>query len=501
MVAAEALQSFELPAAALRIFQRAVQCISKLGKDAAVIFRAEELLLRGADDGHSSASQFVFRRKFFRSTPMTGASAPPVETKVVVVARQLLVALKGSQQKSAEGLVIRLLGQRIFLEFTGRLGGKVRHGVPLLETMPFLPGEPAAGPHAVAMAPSLLARVLEHCVPPRTGCEEITVGAAPSEGLRVKSEDLMSSDREAHRTEVLVQMSDLEACSLDPAGGEVKIPGRGLRDFARAAENISKDLDSLGVLDGSALLELRFGATGPVVCSIASASDGLVRPLQDFRAVLMVAVKEHIALPGAPTPVPSTAPASARRAQPRQGPKRRAVEVDVADFDAFPEHSQVGRTQETQRPPPTQPVSATPGLQLFTQTQRAEIAQASAPRVPPAAPAVHSAAPAVPPAAPAVPPAAPAVPPAAPAVPAPTQMQPSQAHAPGRQAAQAALLFASLSPAAPAAAAAPTLASRLQPRFEDSEDELIGADPDEVAFARGDQEEEAPDWFDCENLW
>jgi len=35
------------------------------------------------------------------------------------------------------------------------------HGVPLLETLPFLPTDPAAGPHAAAMAPSLLAKVMQ----------------------------------------------------------------------------------------------------------------------------------------------------------------------------------------------------------------------------------------------------------------------------------------------------------------------------------------------------
>lgn len=47
------------------------------------------------------------------------------------------------------------------------------------------------------------------------------------------------------------------------------------------------------------------------------------------------------------------------------------------------------------------------------------------------------------------------------------------------------------------------LASQLENTRDvlDSDDELIGADPDEIAFARGDQEEEAPDWFDCEKLW
>ncbi|CAE8622302.1 unnamed protein product, partial [Polarella glacialis] len=100
----------------------------------------------------------------------------------------------------------------------------VRHRVPLLDIVPFLPGEPTAGPHAAALAPSLLARVLDHCAPPSRsgGCEEVTVSAVPSEGLRISSYDLLSSsgERESHRTEVLVQMSDLEACSLDSRGGE-----------------------------------------------------------------------------------------------------------------------------------------------------------------------------------------------------------------------------------------------------------------------------------------
>ncbi|CAE7276440.1 unnamed protein product [Symbiodinium sp. CCMP2456] len=43
-------------------------------------------------------------------------------------------------------------------------------------------------------------------------------------------------------------------------------------------------------------------------------------------------------------------------------------------------------------------------------------------------------------------------------------------------------------------------AANLQARDSDSDDELIGADPDEVALARGDLEESV-DWFDCERLW
>lgn len=39
-------------------------------------------------------------------------------------------------------------------------------------------------------------------------------------------------------------------------------------------------------------------------------------------------------------------------------------------------------------------------------------------------------------------------------------------------------------------------------RVPDSDDELIGADPDEVAFARGNPAEESVDWFDVEQcVW
>jgi len=43
------------------------------------------------------------------------------------------------------------------------------------------------------------------------------------------------------------------------------------------------------------------------------------------------------------------------------------------------------------------------------------------------------------------------------------------------------------------------LANALQ--VPDSDDELIGADPDEVAFAGGAREEESVDWFDVDKLW
>ena len=51
--------------------------------------------------------------------------------------------------------------------------------------------------------------------------------------------------------------------------------------------------DSLGVLDGSALLELRFGAaSGSVLCSLAMAAEGVAREMQSFRAVFSVAIRD-----------------------------------------------------------------------------------------------------------------------------------------------------------------------------------------------------------------
>lgn len=95
--------------------------------------------------------------------------------------------------------------------------------------------------------------------------------------------------------------------------------------------------DNLGVLDGSALLELRFGEdSGSVLCSLAIATGGVVRPLEHFKAVFMVAIRESSgALPAPPAqPTPTPAPASsatARRPQPRQGSKRRAVEATTEE--------------------------------------------------------------------------------------------------------------------------------------------------------------------------
>ena len=455
--------AYELPGAALRIFQRCVRCIAKLGKDAALTLQPHGLALRGADDAQSVALSFVFGECFMRSV---GADR---EITVVVVAKQLLVALN----VKSENLTIHLANQRLLLEFKNA-HSKVRHGVPLLETLPFLPQLPAAGPHAAALAPSLFAKVMLHCVPPRGGGEEVTLGAAHLEGVRVKSEDLTKvQDTGSHRTEVLIQMSDLEACHLVPSGGEVRIPGRSLRDFALATETFGRDMESLGIT-GSPLLELRFGeASASVLCSLAMASDGFARPIEGFQAVLMLGIRE--ALTPVPTPVVPTPPAapSQRKTQPR-GVKRRAVE-DL-DFDAFPEGAQNGTLSMPQsqsvRPPPTQAVSTQSAL-----SQR--LLQLKAPSQPqpnglPAAPPVPNRA--------NIP--APAVQPVA------ATLQMPSFPAPRPRINGAAGLVAQ-----------PTLASQLLGQAFDSDDELIGADRDEIAFARGDQEEEAPDWFDCERLW
>lgn len=162
----------------------------------------------------------------------------------------------------------------------------------------------------------------------------------------------------------------------------------------------------------------------------------------------------------------------------------------LEDFDAFPEpNSQrpvidLTQTQAQQ----TQPVSATQDsrmLQLFTQQQKVQMASQH----------------------PTPSPMPPVVPPVVPPTSAPvpngvhgtgsgvngvTQSQEiPQSWWPGRV------------PATPASLSRPVLASNIQAHRDvfDSDDELIGADPDEIAFARGDQEEEAPDWFDCEKLW
>lgn len=126
----------------------------------------------------------------------------------------------------------------------------------------------------------------------------------------------------------------------------------------------------------------------------------------------------------------------------------------MQDFDAFPE------------PSATVEASKSPHLQLFTQTPQLQATQVSV--APSMSPLVVPA----------------PVPPVA------TPVSPwSRVQAPP-----------STVPV-PSTGPPPVLASRLQDTDMDSDDEMIGADPDEIAFARGDQEEEAPDWFDCEKLW
>jgi len=561
-----AVALFELPAPSLRVFQRVVQCLAKLGRDAALILRSEELVLHGADDSHSAAMQFAFRRKFFRTAPTSSAILEQHrEIAIVVGSKALLVALKGSQQRGgyAESLTLCLSGagagggdhQRLVLEFTARFGGKVRHRVPLLDSKPFLPGEPQAGPHVSAMSPSLLARVLDHCSPTsnRNGCEEVTMTAVPQEGLRVQSYDLLGGGggggggMQANRTEVLIQRSDLEACCFS-SHGEVTFSGRGLREFARAADACARDLEVLGLVQGSPLLELRFGAdSASVVCVLAAIADGVVRSLLDFSAVFIIATRD---LPSDMGSVPPTAAAPTqvahaniqphRRPQPAQGTKRRAVTTPASGqaFDAFPDHSsQTPRTQpatsaSSDRPPqqlaPPPGTSAAPAHQLHqpaqqhlqhaqpplhTQaaptpaTQHATqpfVGQASRPGLAAAAP--------FPPAWPAAPAAAPPAacqtsvacnsvpssspPPTMPAAPAPGTggglwWQGGQAPPPQVLAGR------------PAGGPPPVVASQLAPALDvcDSDDEPIGADPDEVAFARGDPGEDSVDWFDTERLW
>eukprot|EP00927_Polykrikos_kofoidii_P077347 TRINITY_DN74294_c0_g1_i1.p1 TRINITY_DN74294_c0_g1~~TRINITY_DN74294_c0_g1_i1.p1 ORF type:complete len:688 (-),score=141.62 TRINITY_DN74294_c0_g1_i1:35-2098(-) len=392
---------FELPAASLRVFHRTVATVTKLGRDAALILRSDELVLHGADDGHSAAMQFAFRRRLFKSTPASrgltvvppgvagfeansngsGAATARSEVRVVVAARALLLALRGAQTRTVDNLIIGLSvanenEPRLVLEFAARFGGTVRHRVPLLDCEAFLPGEPGAGPHVAALTANLLSRVLDHCSPPSRGvgggCDEVTLSAVPQEGLRIRSCDLLGSDggsngvgggAQANRTEVIVQQSDLEACHLGSSGAEAIFSGRGLRDFAKSAEVCVRDLEAMGFLDGCPLLELRFGGAGgnsSVVCRMAVVNEGVVRPMTDFDGVLIVATRELAgadgdygvgtqapALPGAPgsssvsggmQATQGAAPNGRRQA--RQGAKRRALSTTASmeAFGAFPEH-------------------------------------------------------------------------------------------------------------------------------------------------------------------
>jgi len=389
---------FELPAPSLRIFQRATACLARLGRDTAVILRPEEIVLHGADDAHSVAVQFAFRRRFFSATPLSRGSAVADdgsdESRAVVPARALLVAVRGSQQR-ADGLLVGISGiadgePRLLLEFVRNGGVSVRHRVPLLDQCVYLPGEPVVGPHSAALSPALLGRVLDHCAPPTSrgsgGCEEVTLSAVPGEGLRVQSHDLLGSGAtgivggggaQSNRTEVLVQRSDLEVCNLDQAGGEVTFPGRGLREFSKATDASARDLEVLGLAEGSPLLELRFGSEGAptVLCRLAAAADGAVRGLEDFTAVLLLATRDALGasqqagVDGVPGPlsqvsfaaqgvaagVCGSSSSQSRRPQPRQGPKRRALAAPTpAAFASFPDHgsSQLPQTQ-MQLPPST----------------------------------------------------------------------------------------------------------------------------------------------------
>lgn len=577
---ADLTYAFELLAPSLRVFQRAVGCLAKLGRDAAVILRADELILHGADDAHSSAMQFAFRRRCFRSTPaMRAATAAPgaavaQEASVVVVARALLGALRGAQQRMAESLLVGLSGSadgeqpKLVLQFTARYGATVRHRVPLLETSAFLPGEPNAGPHTAALSPVLLSRVLDHCSPPAkvkggAACEEVSVVAEPKEGIRVRSYDLLGGGgrggAQETRSEVLIQRSDLEACHLDARGGEVTLSGRGLRDFAKAAEGYMRDLDSLHLLEGSPLLELRFGNDGgTVICRLATASEGVVKSPQDFSAVLLVATRDLSAGDEVPDPaavaVPETQPAAAtqgtpsatgRRPQPRQGSKRRAVATlpAASAFDAFPDHSATGPSQSFSVPvspvPATAPRPAAPAVPAFKALQ-AQVQQErppARPMMPPASvqhpsclptPPTFNAAPATMAGLSAVqaesvpllhsPPESQHIAPSAsppPTAPAPVhqngqwlwqnaQAQPQSQHQPQPR---HSIAHSDLGYSPFTGGRQPMLASQLAAKeglaTEDSDDECIGADPDEVAFARGDPAagEDSVDWFDVDKLW
>jgi len=137
-----------------------------------------------------------------------------------------------------------------------------------------------------------------------------------------------------------------------------------LREFAKTTDQFARDLETMGLLDGSPLLELAFGAPegGPVVCRLVVAADGAVRKIVDVDAVLIVATKELCgdeggagpagtqssavqAVAPAATASPNVAatqqPTNGRVPQPRQGSKRRAVASlpSVEAFDAFPDHS------------------------------------------------------------------------------------------------------------------------------------------------------------------
>mmetsp|Transcript_40045 Transcript_40045/g.63594 ORF Transcript_40045/g.63594 Transcript_40045/m.63594 type:complete len:609 (-) Transcript_40045:250-2076(-) len=598
--------AFELLAPSLKVFYRVVGCLAKLGKDVAVIFRSDELVLHGADEAHSAAMQFAFRRRCFRSTPAmrvaaSGSFAPPLsEASVSVVAKALFGALRGAQNRMAESLVIGLAGgstqPKLVLQFAARFGALVRHRVPLLEVSPFLPGEPSSGPHTAALSPELLSKVLNHCAPQnkKASCEEITLAAEPKEGIRVRSYDLLEGggriDVQETRSEVLILRSDLEACHLDARGGDVTLSGRGLREFAKTTDGYMRELDALGLLEGSPLLELRFGCEGGVVlCRLATAMEGVVKSPQDFSAVLLVATRELSAnaggqdacgtaaatQPQAETQQSAATQGSMRRAQPKQGSKRRAVALPPASaFDAFPDHSvsasqaptmspspspappnmmrppsvpstpqrQVGMQNQTAMPafsvqhincPPTA-LSPSPSVQQqanfidsvpllqaanptsLLQSETLALPSQSSSATQPGQPQFHQAQLVTPVSRPlvqevprplvrdqyVVPSASP--PPTQPVIESrPFLFQGGRVFSPG----SVAPTTSPVKPVpVPAAGSSIVLASSLASKVLDvgdyTDDEEVGADPDEVAFARGDiGAEDSVDWFDVEKLW
>jgi len=353
-----------------------------------------------------------------------------------------------------------------------------------------------------------------------------------------------------------MQRSDLEACNLNARGGEVTLSGRGLRDFAKAAEGYMRDLDSLHLLEGSPLLELRFGNDGgTVICRLATAAEGVVKSPQDFSAVLLVATRDLSAGDEVPDPaaaaVPETQQAAAtqgtpaatgRRPQPRQGSKRRAVATlpAASAFDAFPDHSATGPSQSFAVPvspvPATAPRPAAPAAPAFKAPQVPQERPPTRPTVPPLA-VQHSSCPPTAPtfnAAPAsmagrsavqaesVPllhsrPESQHVAPSAsppPTAPAPVHnngqwlWQNVQAQPAAQQQPQPrhSIAHSELGYSPYTGSRQPMLASQLAANEgfapEDSDDECIGADPDEVAFAKAPEAgEDSTDWFDVDKLW
>ena len=199
--------AFDLPPPAVRVFHKAVQCIGKLGREIALIFRPDELVLHATDDTRSWIMQFALRRRFFRTLPgnLAFRGKPDEQATAVVPAKSLLVAVRGAQQRAdnlviglcdAEAVVGGLGGEgemRLGLEFTARFGAQVRHRIPLLDVDMPLPRDPPSGPHAVALTPNLVSRVMDHCSPPTSrssSCDEVTLGAVP-DGLRILSVDLL----------------------------------------------------------------------------------------------------------------------------------------------------------------------------------------------------------------------------------------------------------------------------------------------------------------------